>query len=515
MIHVNGEEHPKGASQKEKCASVSTNTSPSPPSYLVQKSQYSRTHLLSLTWAQRWDDVHNRIRSHPEEARHINQSLRTPLHLCMFGFHSLPTSIVVELLGANQYAVIHGDSVGWTPVHYACQFGVTPEIVTLLLCSAIPLAVRSSTLMSRRYQPPISHISIPPSPLFLCCNRNCDLQFLSVLLDYSLTYPNEIGCWVAPITGAERYDDVMTGEYSLLKMKLNHEGDTKSESWNSHKNSLEADFSARQQEEAQYHQIHSNLTPLEVLWTHFPSNRMWRQEDGTKDTANSSTIINTVTENEPRNDKREDFTHFWDKIICILSFHESRIQAEKKHEGCESPPKYQVDKNSSFINDRKELLHHVCALICPMPTLVQFILRLYPHQTLERDSGGNLPLHHTILALRLQNIVLERCPGKNSKGIQVFRDVLASNTTAASVPNKDERYPLFLALENPILSWEDGLDALVSADPSKLRTTDVSTHMYPFMLAAAEDREDILGINVVFLLLKRCPEVVSLNYIML
>jgi len=495
------------ALQKEKCASICGSTAPSPPSYLVRKSQYSRTHLLSLTWAQRWDDVHNRIRSNPEEARHINQSLRTPLHLCMFGFHSLPTYIVVELLGANQYAVIHSDSVGWTPLHYACQFGVTSEILTLLLCSAIPLALRSSSLMSRRYPKANSHIAVPPSPLFLCCNRNCDLKFLSVLLDYSLTYPDEIGCWVAPITGAERYDDTITGEYSSL-----NDRDTRSENGNSHTNGLEADVFARQHEEAPYHHIHSNLTPLEVLWTHFPSNRMWRHEGQTKDIITSSAVNDTVAESESPNDKREDFTQFWEKIICMLSFHESRIQVEKKHEVLKSSPKYQVDKTSSFINDRKELLHHVCALRCPMPTLVQFILRLYPHQTLELDTGGNLPLHHAILALRQQHSWLERLPGRNDNGVQVFRDVLASNAVAASIPNKDKRYPLFLALESPILTWEDGLDALVSADSSILRTMDVSTHMYPFMLAAAEDREDVLGVNTVFLLLKRCPEVVSLYH---
>jgi hypothetical protein len=69
-----------------------------------------------------------------------------------------------------------------------------------------------------------------------------------------------------------------------------------------------------------------------------------------------------------------------------------------------------------------------------------------------------------------------------------------------------------LALESAILTWEDGLDALVSADSSVLRTMDVSTHMYPFMLAAAKDREGILGVNTVFFLVKRCPEVVSLYH---
>lgn len=488
------------------------------PSYFVKKSQYKRTHLLSLSWAQRWDDVQHRIRTHAEEARHINQSLRTSLHLCMFGLNSLPTSVVVELLGANQYAVIHRDISGWTPIHYACQFGVDSEILTLLLCTAVSLLPSSSS------SPPAAHqqrsiaeqtnprtILDPPSPLFLCCNRNCDIQTLSVLLEYSLTYPNEIGWWIAPITGAERYDDKDTWESTLgthnsmitnsstaISMYVNSRTSAVMNLPSDEADGLDTD-NEMHREEVDNFNLDSNLTPLEVLWSRFPSNRMWRHEDGTRG------IITTHSNKE----NSEDFTLFWEKIIHILSFHESRMQFQKGHVAETSSPKYQIDKTPSSINDRKGLLHHACSLVRPIPTFVQFILKLYPHQTLDMDSSGNLPLHHTILAL-CQQQEGSICPRGSPKGFQVFRDVLASNTVASSIPNKDKRYPLFLAIESSLLKWEAGIDDLVSAAPFVLRTMDVSTRLYPFMLAAAVAK-DSSGVSITFTLLKRCPEISSLG----
>jgi len=448
----------------------------STPSYYVQRAKHSRTHLLALTWGQRWEDVLQRIRTHPEEARHINESLRSPLHLCMFGFDSLPASVVVSVLGANQFAVIHKDSIGWTPIHYACQFGVSADIITLLLCAAV--SVKSSA------QDPSSSSSssVTTSPLFLSCNRNADTQVLSVLLDYSISYPNEIGWWIAPCTGAERYDDDGYTRKPALVASLHQLSiDDTIASANCVapcRNTLDSIIT----ETEDNINANSNLTPLQVLWSHFPSDRSWRRE---KDHSITASAINPSI-------VKQDFIPFWEKVIQLLSFHDCRVQ-----KGDVGSPKYNIDTVSLHKSDRKDLLHHACALRRPIPELVNFILKLYPHQTLKYDSRGNLPLHYAIGNLSYPE--LDKC-----KRIQIFSDVLLANTAAASLPDKNSRLCLFLAIRT--ISWEDGLDTLVSAAPHVLQIVDKGTRMCPFMLAATVNSTSV---NTVFALLKSCPEAIS------
>jgi hypothetical protein len=58
---------------------------------------------------------------------------------------------------------------------------------------------------------------------------------------------------------------------------------------------------------------------------------------------------------------------------------------------------------------------------------------------------------------------------------------------AARIPDSRGRLPLSIAIESKI-PWDEGIHALLQAEPHALLMRDPTTSLYPFMLAAAETK---------------------------
>lgn len=95
-------------------------------------------HLLSLTWAREWPEVLVRCQHNPEEAFQYNSRFgRTPLHLSMFSRDGCRPRVLIALLKANKHASVVRDKIGFTPLHYACQFGAGESLIVLLAATAV------------------------------------------------------------------------------------------------------------------------------------------------------------------------------------------------------------------------------------------------------------------------------------------------------------------------------------------------------------------------------------------
>lgn len=180
-----------------------------------------------------------------------------------------------------------------------------------------------------------------------------------------------------------------------------------------------------------------------------------------------------------------DFKPFWRKVLLILH----KIY---------TPP---------LINSFK--ITHACSSIdCP-PELFRLAIRLYPLQLVEKDHNQLLPLH--IIVSRKQDKASTVCRSINIKSI------LDACPQQAKIIFRGGRLPLNVALEKG-WGWYDGINNLVNAAPDALRTRDIRTHFYPFMIAAVgkkiichDDNVKNVGLNTcldtIFNLLKCAPEI--------
>jgi len=116
-------------------------------------------------------------------------------------------------------------------------------------------------------------------------------------------------------------------------------------------------------------------------------------------------------------------------------------------------------------------------------------LRHNPDLGLQGDSDGNTPLH------------VEAREGDAKSISLLLRKCVAS----ASVRNNEGRAPLHFAIESRV-SWEKQLYPLVQAVPDSLCWKDLTTHLYPFMLAASVD-----DVDNTFQLLRAAPYVLNHN----
>lgn len=133
-------------------------------------------------------------------------------------------------------------------------------------------------------------------------------------------------------------------------------------------------------------------------------------------------------------------------------------------------------------------LHAVTSIASTVPVqLFQFASIIHASEAMERDycdnerqqqqdttnHYGRLPLAIAAASTALRGI----------KCRHIIKCLLTANSKAASVPDDQGRLPLTLAiLSNK--SWECCLKCLLDAAPHAISTIDISTHMYPFMLAA-------------------------------
>jgi len=116
-------------------------------------------------------------------------------------------------------------------------------------------------------------------------------------------------------------------------------------------------------------------------------------------------------------------------------------------------------------------LHAAVGSPIPLP-LFQFICSVLPHEIMERDDHGRLPL-----------AVAASSPQSSRAVIDIL---LALYPEGAAIHDGEGRYPLAIALECGKV-WDDGVATLFQANPQVLGTRDSRTGLYPFMLPSATD----------------------------
>jgi hypothetical protein len=169
---------------------------------------------------------------------------------------------------------------------------------------------------------------------------------------------------------------------------------------------------------------------------------------------------------------------------------------------------------------------HVAAWInCPR-ALVKALAIFFSDHCVVRDSFGNTPLCLAAAApvredkkefdfsdesddeSSQEDSTQEREEDETQQAHSVLEIIVSANPKAASIPNPLGRFPLALALETG-KSFEEVLP-LIKAYPQALEIKDATTHLYPFMIAAAvtPPRRGPNLLDTVFDLLRMQPDLV-------
>jgi len=156
---------------------------------------------------------------------------------------------------------------------------------------------------------------------------------------------------------------------------------------------------------------------------------------------------------------KNHFIKFWDKIILMA------VTAFKLS------PNYSPDMEA---NIEQYALHGLQFLRAPLK-VQQVAIKLHPEWLSVADSEGNYPLH---------NVVIRR-PFR-LKDVHLIKDLVAAYPEAASKRNAKGEEPIFIALQGR-MAWDEGVAALVEAQPEILSSIDDKTCLYPFLLAASLD----------------------------
>jgi ankyrin repeat protein len=173
-------------------------------------------------------------------------------------------------------------------------------------------------------------------------------------------------------------------------------------------------------------------------------------------------------------------------------------------------------------------VHAASAVDCPR-AIVRIATKVYPGQLDEKDEYGRTPLviacQAPIFKIRdlsddgytLEDVI--HGDETNKWGVNSYSDeaqeassqpsvisiLLQANPTSeasgACVPDLLGRLPLHLALSSG-KSWKDGVKELVEAYPDAMSSPDMSSKLYPFMMAAEGWKGDT---NTTFELLRHSP----------
>jgi len=144
---------------------------------------------------------------------------------------SVPTNLVVEVLGLNKLALFHRDLWGLTPLHYACQIRSKTDVLSVLMCGMVAVmnSVDGKETISEFLGSKFPEVE---SPLLLACRNSTDFGYVHLLLHYARSYPVNLGSWIAPCTGGERwcdedcshvpgiYDQVGKGKHSATPLEI-------------------------------------------------------------------------------------------------------------------------------------------------------------------------------------------------------------------------------------------------------------------------------------------------------
>mmetsp|Transcript_21472 Transcript_21472/g.31930 ORF Transcript_21472/g.31930 Transcript_21472/m.31930 type:complete len:421 (-) Transcript_21472:137-1399(-) len=172
----------------------------------------------------------------------------------------------------------------------------------------------------------------------------------------------------------------------------------------------------------------------------------------------------------------------WEKIILML-----RVASR-------NPEKTLKEGMESCISSAKFLPLHTAAYMgCP-PTVLRHLHLLNKGQIKETDEiTGRIPL----------SIAAASCFVHGNRGLDILQELLRLESSSASLPDQENRYPLHLAIESG-KTWDTGIESIVLAAPSVLRIKDNKTGLFPFMASAQKH-----CINDAYMLLTNCPEVIA------
>jgi hypothetical protein len=177
----------------------------------------------------------------------------------------------------------------------------------------------------------------------------------------------------------------------------------------------------------------------------------------------------------------------WEKCIVLLAEHCPRVLIPQ--------PRPSSDEDSSDDYFPFGILHAVSSAKVPIPSLLQFVLAIFPEQCLFRDEVmGMIPLHHVLLAQH---------PYATQS---LLRTLLQHTPSSALIACPKGRTPLCLALDRQ-LPYHLVVKELLLADSSHgtLGRMDPVSGLYPFCLAATNHYE----LEVIYELLIANPQVIG------
>jgi len=232
---------------------------------------------------------------------------------------------------------------------------------------------------------------------------------------------------------------------------------------------------------------------------------------------------------------------FWKEFLPILQHHYSFTKQEWNE--VDSIPfdfwkkvhifmMFLLKESKQVFFEKKEIsLYVACALPTP-PLFISLLLHLYPHQVYEKDETGRLPLHYAAAAdiLNLEKMIqddeiildelddvilrersemytetntefmeedgdeeyfsadnISSTPDSKTKffSSSVIELLLQANPKSASSRDNQGRLPLHIACASGNKIWlKGGIKSLLYAEPSALNIKDDLTGLFPFMLAA-------------------------------
>ena len=134
--------------------------------------------------------------------------------------------------------------------------------------------------------------------------------------------------------------------------------------------------------------------------------------------------------------------------------------------------------------------------------LIHFASILHADEAMQTDENGRIPLVVAATSPFLSDGVHRR---------HVLECLLRANAGAASVADANGRLPFLLAIENEYpISWEMGIQCLLEAAPHAIAIRDRSSRMYPFMIAALQNQDELVGVSNTFHLLREAPHLIGM-----
>jgi len=354
-----------------------------------------------------------------------------------------------------------GSSLGWTKLHWLCSIGSAPPRLLRLVASQNPGAI---TLTDNRYG---------DTPLHMACrNSQTSCEKVQILLEQLRVGTSNDGDG----TTGNGVGNGGTGEGVLLR---NHFGGTVLHSAANHNATIGV---LRLLVECNPRILrvttHEGIHPITALWHSYV-----QTIPGCKKVAEILSVEDDAT--APAINAEGHFERFWKKAAFLSTeyFYQSRSAPASRNS---------IRSNSlEEEQDDRYVLHGL--LQCNVPiNFVKVALRRKCRHVPDKD--GNTPLHR----------LLEDRPYR-LKEKEAVQDFVKSYPEATDQANHDGDVPLFVAIRNKI-PYQQGLDALLSANRNVLRRRDGTTGLHPFQMAAATGGR--YGLETTYHLLRTQPDLI-------